>query len=517
MLTRALRLRVPRPTLSTTKDAWVEIIGVAALLAIATTLRFASIGEKSFSADESYSAYRARQLAPAILALTGREDAHPPLYYVALSLWSRTFGADDVALRSLGAIASILTVAGTYWVARSLGGRFIGMLAAILAAVSPFQILAAQEARMYSLLGLLTLVSWAMLLVAVEGRRWGWIVYVGATVLALYTHYFAFLNLVGQGVFVLLTATRSRRDWLVSQLVILGLFLPWLGKLSETVSWFQPFRPMPVEGQHLTTFLGFLSFGGHAFGFGGWFADQGTAPFLEQAAILAPFLALIAFGVAALWKHPRGLWFVLGYLLIPVLVVVVLSLRTNIFRPRYFSFLFPPFAILMAFGIFHLAQRVAPARHRVATLALGFLVLLFSAPALNEAHTDSKYHVFNWRGVATLLDREAGPNDLIVVSPGFDRVALARYFHGAQQIAAMDPYELSGNSGRDLEDLAVRQGRALFRTYAASHDVMWVVIGYQNPQTALVRLAAQLDGIYDVRGMADFKAIRVLRATRHRP
>ncbi len=58
------------------------------------------------------------------------------------------------------------------------------------------------------------------------------------------------------------------------------------------------------------------------------------------------------------------------------------------------------------------------------------------------------------------------------------------------------------------------QGRALFWTYAASHDVMWVVIGYQIPQTALVRLAARLDGIYDIRGMADFKAIQVLGAAR---
>ncbi len=102
---------------------------------------------------------------------------------------------------------------------------------------------------------------------------------------------------------------------------------------------------------------------------------------------------------------------------------------------------------------------------------------MISAPALNEPHTDSKYHVFDWRGVATLLAREARAE---------------RSHRGLPRIR---PDELSGNSRRDLEDLAVGQGRALFRTYAASHDVMWVVIGYQIPQTALVRLAAQLEGI----------------------
>ncbi len=48
---------------------------------------------------------------------------------------------------------------------------------------------------------------------APEGRWEGWVVYVGATTLAVYTHYFAFLNLFGQGIFVLGAASRWWRSW----------------------------------------------------------------------------------------------------------------------------------------------------------------------------------------------------------------------------------------------------------------------------------------------------------------
>ncbi len=61
-----------------------------------------------------------------------------------------------------------------------------------------------------------------------------------------------------------------------------------------------------------------------------------------------------------------------------------------------------------------------------------YLALLFSAAVLNDLYTNPKYHVFNWRWVAALLDSETGPNDLIVVTPGFDRFPRSWYFQGGQ-------------------------------------------------------------------------------------
>ncbi len=510
--------RLTATTLQTRQSVWVEAFVVIVIIAIGTALRFTLIGAKSFWVDEAYSAYLASHSTTEIIAISAREDAHPPLYHVLLALWSRALGTDDVALRSLGAVASVLTVGVTWWVGRQLGGPFIGSVAASLTAISPFQVLAAQEARMYTLLGFLTLLSWAALLVALEGRRWAWIAYVTVTTLALYTHYFAFLSLIGQGIFVLGTAIHSRQSWLVSQLAVLVFYLPWLGKFLDTFfsGRFWPFYRPPIGIETLTGLLGFLSFGGHVLGFEGWFRE-GTAPLVRQLIVLIPFLALALIGVLSLRDRSRIRWFLAGSLVVPVVIAFAFSLRYNVFASRYFSFLSPPFAMLLAFGIQRIAVKTAPAFHRVTALGLGLICLLFNAPVLQGVYTNPLYNTFNWRGVATSLAAEARPNDLIVIIPAYGSFPFSRYFRGPQQIVPMDPYELDRRyTGRVLEDPAVEaSSRALFRSYAAQHEVMWVVVGGSLSSTMLKRLGKVLDGIYDLQGVAAFNAIRVFKTRRH--
>ncbi len=518
VLGETLRRIGPRAVRASHRHVWVESVVVTAIIVVAAVLRFTSIGDKSFWADEAYSAFVASQPPEVIISLARRGDAHPPLYYLALSLWSQLFGADDIALRSLGAVASILTVGGTWWLGRRLGGPSVGAVAAFLTAVAPFQVLAAQEARMYPLLGLLLVLSWSALLVALDGRRWGWAGYVVATTLALYTNYFAVLVIIGQGIFVFATASRFRPSWLVSQLVIVMMYLPWLGTFFGTVFSGRgfPFLRLPVGIETLTALLGLLSFGGHGFGFQGWFGGH-AASVPAQAAILAPFLGLATVSVASLWKHPRVLWVIAGYLIIPIAVAFIFSLRNNVIYPRYFSFLFPPFAMLLAFGIHSVAASVAPAFQKTTGALLGAILLLFSVPVLLDISTNPKYHVFNYKSAAAWLAAEAGPNDLVVVIPGFARFPLSRYFRGPQQITPMDPYELSDlGTGRARNDPAAEAySRALFRSYTARHNVMWVVTDSGLPETALVRLGSLLHGIYDLRSVAGFNAIRIFKTVRH--
>ncbi len=518
VLSEPLGRRAPRAFLASSKEIWVHSAVLLVVLGSAAVLRFASIGAKSFWFDEAYSATLASHSLREIVALAASGEPHPPLYYLLLSLWGRALGPGDAALRALGAVASIVTVAGTYWVGRRLGGPLIGAVAAFLTAVAPFQIRAAQEARMYPLLGLLTLLSWGALLAAVEGRRWGWVAYVAATVASLYTHYFAFLTLIGQGIFILAAYPRLRQTWVVSQLAIVALYLPWLGAFFETFlsgrAW--PFFRPPVGVETLTTLLGFLSFGGHGFGFEGWFGGNPATP-LAQTAILVPFLGLAAVGVGALRRYPPHLWFVLGYLVIPVAVAFAFSLRHNIFYPRYFSFVFPAFAILCAFGIIRIADAVTPGFQRVTALTLGLIVLSFNAPVLHDIYTNPKYNEFNWRAVATLVSQHAGPRDLIVVIPAFGTIPFTRYFHGRQQVVPMTPNEFGDiTAGRAPKDPAAEaRSRALFRSYAAEHEVMWIVATTPLPTTALERLGALLEGIYDLRAVADFNGVKVYQTTRH--
>ncbi len=135
-------------------------LGIWLTLLLAAGLRFYRLAGQSLWSDEGNSVALA-QLGLGEIAARTAWDIHPPFYYWLLNAWMRVFGQDEVAVRSLSAVIGVLLVAVVYRLGSRLFNVHVGLLAAIFAAVSPFQVYYAQEARMYALLALLgALVVW---------------------------------------------------------------------------------------------------------------------------------------------------------------------------------------------------------------------------------------------------------------------------------------------------------------------------------------------------------------------
>jgi hypothetical protein len=239
-----------------------------------------------------------------------------------------------------------------------------------------------------------------------------------------------------------------------------------------------------------------------------------------QSAILVPFVALAVIGGIAARKQPRALWFLLAYLVVPVALAYAFSLRHNVFYARYFSFVFPPFAILSAFGIHAIATRFPGGARRAIILAWALILLLVSGLALQEAYANPRFDPFNWRRVAGLITVEAGPTDIIAVTPAFGTFPFLRYFHGSQQVVPMGPYEFNNPAGianfpKDQAPEAA--ARALFQSYTADHEVLWLVTTVPLTRSAFVRLSSVFKGIYDLKMTEDFKGITVFKLVRHSP
>src|SRR5512136_2631008 len=124
---------------------------LAAILALATLLRFFQLDAQSFWNDEGTSARVAERSLPLITA-AAIGDIHPPLYYYALHFWRGLAGASELALRSLSALLGILLVWLIYWLGRKLLDEPAALFAELVAAINPFQVYYSQEARMYMLL-----------------------------------------------------------------------------------------------------------------------------------------------------------------------------------------------------------------------------------------------------------------------------------------------------------------------------------------------------------------------------
>jgi uncharacterized membrane protein len=132
-------------------------------------------------------------------------DVHPPLYFLMARSWVEGIGHSVTVLRSISVVLSILTLPCIYWLCLELfGSPLVGWMATALLAVSPIQIIYAQEARPYSLLALVVLLSGASLLWAIRTqKKVAWFSYVTSSVLGLYSQYFFIFVVFGYVVYVL--------------------------------------------------------------------------------------------------------------------------------------------------------------------------------------------------------------------------------------------------------------------------------------------------------------------------
>ena len=143
-----------------------EAVVIAAVLLLALGLRLYHLDAQSLWNDEGTSvALAQRDLAT--IARHASYDIHPPLYYFLLHGWVAVAGTSEAAVRSLSMLAGVALVAGVWALARRLSGPTVAALAALLAAVAPFQVHYSQEARMYiwaALFALLATIAFERLL-----------------------------------------------------------------------------------------------------------------------------------------------------------------------------------------------------------------------------------------------------------------------------------------------------------------------------------------------------------------
>jgi mannosyltransferase len=235
----------------------LPLLVALALTVLAAYLRLRDITVESLWWDEVVSWQQSRGSLAELIAMTAT-DNYPPLQNLLIHFSMRLLGENELALRLPSALLGTLNVLALYWVGTLVGGRAVGLLAALLLCVSGFHIWYSQEARMYALLALsATLFAGTALWVA---SRPSWIKALASVIAAtalLYSHPFGVLTwaAICLGMFVLLLWRRSAgalSAWRFALLQLLPalLFAPWalllLGRarvIEETGFWIVPVTP----------------------------------------------------------------------------------------------------------------------------------------------------------------------------------------------------------------------------------------------------------------------------------
>lgn len=159
-----------------------------------------------------------------------------PLYHIFSRLWVVPFGDSIASVRALSAVLSVLALPCMYWLCIELfQSSTVAWTAVVISAVSPWNVLFAQEARLYSLAAATILLCSACLIRATRISSLGaWFWYSLTLALMFYSFFLSLFVAFGHGIYVYFTQKiqdgESRRTILlytISSLFGFLLFSPW--------------------------------------------------------------------------------------------------------------------------------------------------------------------------------------------------------------------------------------------------------------------------------------------------
>lgn len=371
---------------------------VAALFTLGVFLRFQNLATRHFWHDELLTSLRAAGAEEADLAKLARSSLHTPVsvsdvhellrpsgeislvgfiershtqgyfpvYYLLLRGWMQIWGSEVIDVRALSAVLSVCGLCFAYLLGRRLSGNVLGGLACLsVLAVSPLQVLFAQENRFYALLILSTLAShFCLHRFLTEGqKRRDLIAYLFSIVVGLFTHLLFVFNVAAHVVIIFIfylynhNQFSSRTFWSFFSTFLIAGLLPaaWVLKKVFEVnlkfhhsSSFKPWTTLLSEGTgNLMQSLFALP------------ADVVLPVWLSIALILILIVMLVLFARTKRLSLATRLFILIPFVL-PALVLIggdLVFATSRVTIPRYLTLLGTGLSLFVGVGLSTLLVR----------------------------------------------------------------------------------------------------------------------------------------------------------------
>ena len=454
---------------------WLE----ALIFVIGIGLYAFQLGAESLWIDEMLSIGSAR----------GPLDLNRPLYFVLLRGWLRV-GENEVWLRSLSVLFGLASLSLTYWLGCRLVSRSVGLVAALLFALSPLAINHAQEVRFYIMSACLGVagslflsdcfrdargsrVCGSLYESNARGRKGGgcsgaislggWIV---CRCLGFLTAQPNLLLIVPD--FLLIgwtTAVRSRQqqlDFRKWRWALVLLAVPTAIILKDTVpplidfllnqKWYAGAARAPT----VTNLVGLLA------ALTAWplAGPEELSGFYQPIFKLYAGLILAGSLLPVLYKKlrsPQLVWLAFWGFLPVVLVFCLSQVFPFLWLERYAVISIPYIAILLAASWVWLWER----RKEVAVAIALFYLIALSGPLLRYYTTDYRA---DWRGLSQEMELLAETGDLAVVYPSSFLPYIDYYYEGKAELIPIEEIDSFGDVdaallAQDIEQLTLANRR----------------------------------------------------------
>jgi mannosyltransferase len=205
------------------------------IVGVGTILRIYHIDYQSLWYDELHSIIPTNPENTVSSIIEYCKNDQPPFFFLYLHFVFKIFGYNEIVGRASCAAIGILSIPAIYFLGKECGNKKTGLMSALLASVNYFHLTYSQELRFYSMLFLLTILSYLFFLRACRNpRATNFVYYVISTLGLLYTHYYGLVIFVVQGLtFVALAIFyRKKKEFItggvISAVCVTIVFYPWM-------------------------------------------------------------------------------------------------------------------------------------------------------------------------------------------------------------------------------------------------------------------------------------------------
>jgi uncharacterized membrane protein len=455
-----------------------------AILFLGLFLRVYDLSDESVWYDEAFSIELANSSILGVINGSA-QDIHPPLYHILLHYWINLFGDSEFSTRFMSVLFGLVAIFMIYKVGSLILDEEAGILSALLLALSSFHIYYSQEARMYSLMVLLTLLSMYFFLKILSNRNVIDVVgYALSSTFLIYTHYFGLFIILAQNIYIFTLFLLKEDDykqtfkrWVPLQLIIIVLFSPWIMVFIRQVLLAQSgygigWMPMPSIHSIIRSFNLY----------------SGSNLLLAFFVILSSF-SLVPYkrlydsnDSKNLFQTSQGhepkiklsdvkrSYLLLLWLVIPIALPFVISkVSASIYWDRNTIVALPAFYLLVAVGI----RKI---EHKYLKSAIICVVILGSLAGVWECYSTVNKH--RWREIANDIDENAKQGDLLLFNAGFNKLPFNYYSKRTDLIKRPFPV---GTSDVD-EDSIKKLGSAV-----KGYNRVWVILAHSGDSNGLIK------------------------------
>lgn len=354
--------------------------------------------------------------------------SYKPLYFVFLRAWSSFFGVGEFSVRLPSVIFGVMAIPGIYYLGRELVDRKTGLIAAFLLAGNSFHVYHSQQARHFTLLVLVVILSYVCFFRAFrQGNEGGGLsryvfLNIFFNVMMVFLHPYAWTIVLSQLISVFICIEKSfRRAWFPFQLIGILFVIFWghivnKGQIWHNIWW------VPPPGVHvLWETLQTFAYGGPRYGLDDYQLTAGYSWLIVILFTLLMFFLLrgilVLFTVrtsAAVFRPILLIW-----LFFPVMLAWGISFLKPIYIIKHLILCLPVFCLITAVGVVSSGERWK------IMVSLGVIFIVGLYPLSLVYSQDGNV---NWRMAVDEVKHSMGPDDALIVTTSSELAPFLYYF-----------------------------------------------------------------------------------------